>query len=83
MGEMKYAEHTVDPGIHAEKGSDAVGDQYDAFIPVLQLFYRRADFRAGFLRRKGLIVQAENLAIRKQRFIVLTLLRASAFPVNV
>ena len=31
------ANHRIDPGIHAEKRTDTVGDQGDAFISVLQL----------------------------------------------
>lgn len=48
-----------------------------------QLFYRSADFSPGFPRRKGLIIQAENLTAGKQRPVVLTLGPAVAFAVNV
>jgi hypothetical protein len=81
--EKRLLNHCVNPGIHTEECADAVGNQDDVLVICFQFSYRSADFSPGFPRRKGLIIQAEDLTAGKQRPVMLTLRPAAAFAVYV
>ena len=81
--EVCTADHRIDPGIHAEKRADTVGDQGDVLKFSFQLCYRLPDFLPGFPWRKGLIIQTNDLTFWKQRPVVFTLPGAASLAVDI
>ena len=76
-------DHPVDPGIHAEKCSDAVRYNGDVLIFVLQPVHRITNFFTRLPWGKGLIIQPYHLTAGKQRSVMLTFRGVSAFSVDI
>ena len=81
--EIRLINQPVDSGIHAEKCADAVRNDNDVLIFVLQPYHRITNFFTRLPRGKGMIIQPNHLAAGEQRSVMFALRGVSAFAMDI